>query len=195
MEAKKYTFSLILPVCNEEETLQELFLRLDKVMGELEKSYEVICVDDGSTDRSFTILEEKAKDNSDYKVIKLSRNFGHQIAVTAGIDAAGGEAVIVLDADLQDPPEFIPDLIAKWKEGYDVVYAVRNKRTGSFLRKIAIKGTYRLINKITRIKIPVDAGEFRLMSRRVVDALRKDIRERSRYLRGLSCWFLTLDFL
>ena len=185
--AQVYKYSIVLPVCNEEKTLQELFRRLENVMKKLNEPYEIICVDDGSKDRSFEILEKIAKDNAHYKIVKLSRNFGHQIALTAGLDIAQGEAAITLDADLQDPPEVIPNLIEKWKEGYDLVYATRKQRAGNFLRNIVIKAIYRIINKITEIGIPVDAGDFRLMSRRVIDVL-KEMRERSRYLRGLSCW-------
>ena len=180
-------YSVVLPIYNEENTLQELFRRLDKVMGELGEPYEVICVDDGSIDRSFEILKRTAMKNPEYKVIKFSRNFGHQPALTAGLDVSRGEAVIMLDSDLQDPPEFIPELIAKWKEGYDVVYAIRSRRTGDFIRNLLIKSAYRVINRITQINIPVDTGDFRLLNRRVVDIL-KGARERSRYLRGLSCW-------
>lgn len=187
MTASTCKYSIVLPVCNEEETLNELFGRLNKVMDSIRESYEIICVDDGSTDRSFEMLEKIAKERTNYKIIKLSRNFGHQIAITAGFDAVQGEAVIALDADLQDPPEFIPELINKWKEGYDVVYAVRKRRAGNFLRNMIIKAAYRIINKIAQIDIPVDTGDFRLMSRRVIEAL-KSARERSRYMRGLSYW-------
>jgi dolichol-phosphate mannosyltransferase len=187
MEIPGCKYSVVFPVCNEEDTLPELFRRLEKVMKSLGESYEIICVDDGSMDRSFEILEKTARENPHCKVIKLSRNFGQQIAITAGLDASQGEAVITLDADLQDPPEFITELIAKWKEGYDVVYAVRSRRTGNFLRNFAIKFSYRIINKITKINIPVDTGDFRLLNRRVINAL-SGIRERSRYLRGLFWW-------
>lgn len=187
MRALGYKYSIVLPIFNEEETIKELFNRLEKVMKGLKEPYEVIYVDDGSTDKSFEILEKIAKENTQYRVIKLSRNFGHQLALTAGLDAAQGDAVIVLDADLQDPPEFIPMLISKWKEGYDVVYAVRSKRPEDFIRNLLIKTAYRVINKITQISIPVDTGDFRLLSKRVVDVL-KTSRERTRYLRGLSCW-------
>ena len=187
MPEQNFKYSIVLPICNEEDTLNELFARLNRAMSSLKDPYEVICVDDGSTDSSFDILEQQAGSRPNYKVIKLSRNFGHQIAITAGLDASEGDAVIILDADLQDPPEFIPELAAKWQEGYDVVYAVRRRRKGNFFRNILIKAAYRFINKITRINIPVDTGDFRLMSRRVVEAL-KSSRERSRYLRGLSCW-------
>jgi dolichol-phosphate mannosyltransferase len=180
-------YSIVLPIYNEEETLNELFRRIDKVMDGLGEAYEIVCVDDGSIDRSFMMLEEKAERDRHYKIVKLSRNFGHQITITAGLDIAKGDAVIIMDADLQDPPEFMPELISKWKEGYDIVYAVRRKRTGNFFRNIAIKAAYRFINKITRIKIPVDTGDFRLLSRRVVNVL-KDVRERTRYMRGLSYW-------
>ncbi|MGB2598900.1 MAG: glycosyltransferase family 2 protein [Candidatus Omnitrophota bacterium] len=187
MEALKCMYSIVLPVYNEEETLPELFRRLDDTMKGLGEPYEVICIVDGSTDSSFEILERAAEKDPSYKVIKLSKNFGHQIAITAGLEASQGEAVIVLDADLQDPPEFIPDLAAKWKEGYDVVYAIRRKRPESFLRNLTIKTAYRIINRVSKINIPVDTGDFRLMSKRVVDSL-KNIKERTRYLRGLSWW-------
>ncbi|MFH1848406.1 MAG: glycosyltransferase family 2 protein [Candidatus Omnitrophota bacterium] len=184
----KCKYSIVLPICNEEGTINELFSRLTKVMEGLGQPYEVICVDDGSRDGSLDMLKKAAKDNPNYKVIKLSRNFGHQIALTAGLDASGGEAVVILDADLQDPPEFIPSLVSKWQEGYDVVYAIRRKRSENPIRALAIKAVYRIISRMSKINIPVDAGDFRLLSRRVVDIIKNDVRERSRYLRGLFWW-------
>lgn len=181
-------FSIIMPVFNEAQTLLALYARLVKVIGQLNESYELVFVNDGSRDGSLDLLKRLAAEDSHCKVVSLSRNFGHQMAITCGLDHARGAAVIVMDADLQDPPELIPTLIEKWREGYDVVYAVREQRQGESLFKRVTAGLfYRLIRKLSRVEIPADSGDFRLLSRRVVEALRATP-ERNRFVRGLVGW-------
>lgn len=180
--------SVVLPVFNEEATLPEFYHRLTQGMAGKPESYEIVWVNDGSTDRSYALLCDLAAQDNRVRVVNFSRNFGHQIAITAGLDYSQGQAVIVMDADLQDPPEVIPALIEKWQEGYDIVYAVRAERTGEGIVK---RGTaalfYRLLRSLAKIDIPSDAGDFRLMSRRAVNAL-QSLRERHRFVRGLSSW-------
>jgi len=161
-------------------------MRVSKTMGDMD--WELVIVDDGSTDGSDQILQEHAKQDERIKPVLFARNFGHQIAVTAGMDYCEGQAIVIIDADLQDPPEVIPELIAKWKEGFEVVYAVRADRQGeSFFKRITASFFYRLINRITAIDIPLDTGDFRLMDRKVVDVL-NSMREHHRFLRGMSAW-------
>jgi dolichol-phosphate mannosyltransferase len=180
------TFSIVAPVWNEIDSLPEFIKRVSKAMGK--RQWELLIVDDGSTDGSDKVLEEAAKQDKRIKPLLFARNFGHQTAVTAGMDHANGDAVIIIDADLQDPPEIIPELIAKWEEGNEVVYAVREERKGeSFFKRITAKFFYRLINRITAIDIPLDTGDFRLMDRRVVEVL-NSMREHHRFLRGMSAW-------
>ena len=179
--------SVVIPVFNEEENLESLYRRLSRVLKALFKDYEIIFVDDGSTDKSLEIMRKLRKTNGRVKIISFSRNFGHQIAITAGIDYASGRAVIVMDADLQDPPEVIPRLVEKWREGYDTVYAIRESRKDPILKRTIAFIFYRLFKRMSDVDIPVDAGDFRLMSRRVVDIL-KIMPERNRYLRGLASW-------
>ncbi len=180
--------SVVLPIFNEEAIIPELLRRLHGTLASLSASYEVIFVNDGSRDRSLELLAVAARQDPHFKIIDFSRNFGHQVAITAGIDYSGGEAVIVMDADLQDPPETIPALVEKWRAGFDVVFAVREERAGESLFK---RGTaslfYRLLKRVARIDIPADTGDFRLMSRRAVDAL-KSLRERHRFVRGMVSW-------
>lgn len=180
--------SIVLPVFNEEQTLPALYTRVSDVMQTLGESYEILFVDDGSRDASLALLKSFGATDPAIKIMSLSRNFGHQIAITCGLDHASGEAVVIMDADLQDPPEVIPQLITKWREGYDVVYAVREKRQGEGLFK---RGTaaffYRVLRLLTQIDIPLDTGDFRLLSRRAVNAL-CSVRERSRFVRGLVSW-------
>jgi dolichol-phosphate mannosyltransferase len=157
-------------------------------MEGLGESYEIIFVNDGSEDGSLPLLRDLRAGDERVKLLGLSRNFGHQLAITAGLDHSSGQAVVVLDADLQDPPEVIPQLIDQWRKGYDIVFAVREKRRGEGLFKRATAALfYRLLRRLTSTEIPVDAGDFRLMSRKAVDTL-KSIRERSRFIRGLSGW-------
>ncbi|MCS6827750.1 MAG: glycosyltransferase family 2 protein [Caldilinea sp.] len=182
------TFSLVIPVWNEEQVIPVLYERLVQVMEGVGESWEVIFVNDGSTDRSLDLLLELHARDPRVKVLNFSRNFGHQIAITAGFDYADGDAVIVMDADLQDPPEVLLRMIDRWREGYDVVYAVRIKREGESKFKLwTAAAFYRLIHSIADVEIPLDAGDFRLMDRRVVLAMRR-LREKSRFMRGLSSW-------
>ncbi len=180
--------SIIAPVYNEEDGIQEFWRRLGAVIKQNKLNAEIIFVNDGSTDSSLEKLNElRAKDRS-IKILDFSRNFGHQIAVKAGIDHAAGDQIVIIDSDLQDPPEAIPDLLAKAKEGYDVVYAVRTSRDGETLfKKITASVYYRLIRKLAHVDIPLDAGDFRLITRRVADAV-KTIKEKHPYIRGLISW-------
>ena len=179
--------SVVIPVFNEEENLELLHHRLSKVLQHSCEDYEIILVDDSSSDNSLQVMMRLRKSNSRVKVISFSRNFGHQMAITAGIDYSSGDAVIVMDADLQDPPEVVPQLIEKWREGYDTVYAIRESRKDPLLKRAIAFVFYRLFKRMSEVDMPVDAGDFRLMSRRVVDILRS-MPERNRYLRGLASW-------
>jgi glycosyltransferase involved in cell wall biosynthesis len=185
--------SLVLPLFNEEATIPELDRRLRAFLADVGsgvgESWEVIFVNDGSRDRSPALLKELAKAEPRYKVLSLARNFGHQMAITAGLDRASGEAVVVMDADLQDPPEVVRQMVAKWREGYDVVFGVRSRRHGeSAFKKLTAALFYRLLRAMLGdVSIPVDAGDFRLMSRPVVLTLRA-LRERHRFVRGLVWW-------
>lgn len=181
-------YSLILPIYNEEAVLPALVRRLNLLVEKLDAPTEIIFVDDGSNDTSAIFLRGLAASQSDVKVIELSRNFGHQIAITAGMDAAQGEAVIVMDADLQDPPEVVLDLIAKWKEGYEIVYARRVRREGETMFKRASASIfYRLLNQMTAVDIPRDVGDFRLIGRKALDTFRA-MPERDRFVRGMFGW-------
>ena len=182
------TFSVAIPVYNEVESLPELYQRVCAVMDDLSESWELILVDDGSSDGSTEIIHSLAIDDERVQPVFFARNFGHQIAITAGLDHSRGEAVVIMDADLQDPPEVIIDLIAKWREGYEVVYAVREEREGETrFKKLTAALFYRLINRITDVNIPVDTGDFRLLDRVVVDTLNR-MRERHRFPRGMAAW-------
>lgn len=180
--------SIVAPVYNEEAILPELYRRMTAVMEKAGEPYELVLVNDGSRDRSPGIMRELHDQDPRVKVINFSRNFGHQVAITAGTDYAQGDAVIIIDADLQDPPEVILDLIQRWREGYEVVYAVRAEREGeTWFKEFTASVFYRLIAGITNVDIPMDTGDFRLMDRRVVDAV-KQMREQHRFMRGLSSW-------
>jgi polyisoprenyl-phosphate glycosyltransferase len=179
--------SVVVPVHNEVETLDELHRRLASVLEGLGQ-HEIVLVDDGSDDRSWERMRGIASSDPHVRLIRLSRNFGHQAALTAGLDASRGEAVVVMDADLQDPPELIPELVAKWQEGFDVVYGVRTTRDGETRFKLLTASVfYRLLRSVSRVDIPADAGDFRLLSRRAVDALAR-MPERARFLRGMTSW-------
>lgn len=179
--------SVVAPIYNEVDTLAELHRRLSNTLQPL-GPYEVVLVDDGSSDGSWNRLLELAASDNHLRLVRLSRNFGHQAALSAGLDAARGDAVVVIDGDLQDPPEVIPDLVAAWRDGYDVVYAVRNEREGETWARVASASVfYRLLQRITSTPIPRDAGDFRLLSRRAVDALAQ-MPERARFLRGMTSW-------
>ncbi|MBF8256381.1 MAG: putative glycosyltransferase [Anaerolineales bacterium] len=182
------TFSVVAPVFNEHESLPEFVRRTAAVLTKLGEPWEIVVVDDGSTDGSTQILEDLARRDRRLRPVIFSRNFGHQIAATAGLDACRGRAAIIIDADLQDPPELLPELIARWREGYQVVYAVRTERAGESWFKTATASLfYRIIYRITDVRIPLDTGDFRLLDRRVIDAL-SGMRERHRFLRGMSAW-------
>ena len=184
----KPMFSIIAPVYNEEPVLHMLHARIVEVMDGIGESWELILVNDGSRDRSAEIIAELHNADPRVKGLNFSRNFGFQIAVTAGLDHAQGDAVILTDADLQDPPEVIPEMIAKWREGFDVVYGVRKSRAGeTFIKRLTAKLFYRTIDSITGIDIPLDTGDFRLMDRRVVNAI-TGMKERNRFLRGMVPW-------
>jgi dolichol-phosphate mannosyltransferase len=182
------TYSIVAPIYNEFDNLPELYRRVKEVMDSTGETWELILVDDGSSDGSTgRIRELAAKDNTVRPVI-FARNFGHQIAVTAGLDYARGEAAVIIDADLQDPPEVILELAKKWKEGYEVVYAVRSEREGeSWFKLLTASMFYRLIYRITDVKIPLDTGDFRLIDRKVVDVM-NIMREKHRFLRGMGAW-------
>ena len=188
MTENKPTITIIAPVYNEEPVLPELYKRISAIMDAAGDTWELLVVDDGSRDRSAEIIAELHANDPRVKGISFSRNFGFQEAVTAGLDYAQGDAVVLTDADLQDPPEVIPEMIAKWREGYDVVYGVRESREGeTWFKLVTAKLFYRLIHRITSVNIPLDTGDFRLMDRRVVDSLRS-MRERNRFLRGMVPW-------
>jgi polyisoprenyl-phosphate glycosyltransferase len=181
-------YSFVIPIYNEVETLPELERRLRAVLEQLDGDAEVIFVDDGSFDGSAELLDDLNHRDPRFKIVRLTRNFGHQMAITAGLDHASGDATIVLDGDLQDPPELALDLIARWREGYEIVYAVRVARGDEpMLRRWAIKFTYRLLYRISDVSIPPDAGDFRLVDRRALDQFRR-FRESNRYVRGLFAW-------
>ena len=179
--------SIVVPFLNEQANLPVLYERLVAVMAHLEPC-ELLFIDDGSTDGSAAWAATKATEDPRVRLLRLSRNFGHQIAITAGMDHAAGDAVVVIDADLQDPPEVIPELVAKWQEGHEVVYAVRKKRESeTWLKRSLAASFYRVFRYLAKIDIPMDAGDFRLVDRKVVDAL-KEVRELHRFMRGLTCW-------
>ncbi|MEM7593851.1 MAG: glycosyltransferase family 2 protein [Cyanobacteria bacterium P01_A01_bin.83] len=180
--------SVVVPLYNESQSIEYLFTRLTPVLEQLNTSYEVICVNDGSQDDTLPRLIGCRQKNSAIKIVNLSRNFGKEIALTAGIDYASGAAVIPIDADLQDPPELISQLIAKWREGYDVVYATRRSRQGeTWIKKISAIAFYHTIGKMSHVPIPANTGDFRLLDRRVVTAIKK-LPERTRFMKGLFAW-------
>ncbi|HCK65242.1 MAG TPA: glycosyltransferase [Anaerolineae bacterium] len=184
----KITYSIVAPIYNEIDNLPELYRRVKEVMDASNETWELILVDDGSTDGSTDKIRELAQQDKKVRPVIFARNFGHQVAITAGWDYARGDAIVIIDADLQDPPEVILELAKKWKEGYEVVYAVRSEREGeSWFKKVTASLFYRIIYRITDVKIPVDTGDFRLMDRKVVDVL-KQMKERHRFPRGMSAW-------
>jgi dolichol-phosphate mannosyltransferase len=185
---KNPKFSIVAPIFNELENIPELYPRLREVMEQTGESWELILVDDGSTDGSTDVIRKLSQNDPRVRPVIFARNFGHQIAVTAGLDYSRGDAVVIIDADLQDPPEVILDLIKKWREGYEVVYAVREERAGeSWFKKTTASIFYRLIYRITDVNIPLDTGDFRLMDKKVIDVMRQ-MREKHRFLRGMSSW-------
>lgn len=184
----KITYSIIAPIYNEIENLPELYRRVKQVMDSCGETWELILVDDGSTDGSTEEIRQLGAVDPAVRPVIFARNFGHQVAITAGWDYARGDAIVIIDADLQDPPETILELAKKWREGYEVVYAVRGEREGeTWFKKFTAAAFYRLIYSITDVKIPVDTGDFRLMDRKVVNVL-KQMKERHRFPRGMSAW-------
>jgi len=185
----KKLISLVIPCYNEQDVIEETLDRLAQLGKSLhDYAFEIICVDDGSRDKTYELLRAAAETMPGLRIVKFSRNFGHQIAVTAGIDAAGGDAVVLIDADLQDPPEIVSQMIAKWEEGFDVIYGVRTSRAGeSAFKQVSARGFYRFLNTLSEVPIPLDTGDFRLMSRPVVEVL-KSMPERHRFVRGMVAW-------
>lgn len=181
------TISVVIPCYNETEVLAELFSRMTAAAGLWPHDWEIICVDDGSKDGTWTMLADQQRKDPRWRALSLARNFGHQTAVSAGIYHATGDAVMVIDADLQDPPEELIRFIQKWQEGYEVVYAVREKRKEGPLKKACYWMFYRLMTRVASLEIPQDAGDFCLMDRRVVEVLRQ-MPERNRYVRGMRAW-------
>ena len=183
---KKIT--IVVPFLNEKENLPVLLERVAGTFAGRAEDWELLLVDDGSTDGSAEWAVAQAQANSHVRVVRLSRNFGHQLAITAGLDRSDGDAVVVMDADLQDPPEMIGPMVDKWREGHEVVYAVRRSRAGeTWSKKFLAAGFYRVFRRLAKVNIPMDAGDFRLVDRCVVDALR-EMRELHRFMRGLTCW-------
>jgi dolichol-phosphate mannosyltransferase len=180
--------SIVTPVHNEQESLEELFRRLQEVLDELGDSAEVIVVDDGSRDSSYSLAAAMNTADPRFKAVQLSRNFGHQVAITAGLDLALGDAVIVMDSDLQHPPELIPELVARWREGFDIVYAIREDRgRESWGKRTSARLYYRLLRRLVEVDMPPNAGDFRLVDRRALNAFRS-LRESNRYVRGMFSW-------
>jgi polyisoprenyl-phosphate glycosyltransferase len=179
--------SVVIPVFNEEENIAVLYSRLTAVLEAIHIEYEIIFVDDGSKDDSLNQLKNLSVRDNRVLVVELARNFGHQVAITAGLDYSQGKAVIVMDGDLQDPPEVLPEFIAKWRKGHDVVYGIRERRKESWLKRAAYAGFYRLLRRIATIEIPLDSGDFCIMDRRVVDLL-ISMPERNRFVRGIRSW-------
>lgn len=178
--------SVVIPVFNEAENLPVLTERLSHILIQYSK-YEIIFINDGSVDNSAMIIEDLCKQNKSIKLVNLSRNYGHQAAISAGIIYAKGDAVIVMDADLQDPPEVIPQFIEKWQEGYDVVYAIRRNRKENILKRLSYYVFYRLLNRISDINIPFDSGDFSIMDKNIVNLI-NSFPERNRFIRGIRAW-------
>ncbi|MFN8657584.1 MAG: glycosyltransferase family 2 protein [Candidatus Obscuribacterales bacterium] len=185
--ANKPVYSIVMPVFNEQENLPELHRRLTEVMKGVNETYELVFVDDGSRDQSREMIRQLNQTDPCCKLAGLSRNFGHQRAVSAGLALSNGQAVIVMDSDLQDAPEVIPDFITKWKEGYKVVYAIRRTRKEGFFKQLAYRTFYRILKATSDTDIPLDSGDFSLMDRRVVDLIKR-LPEKTRFVRGLRAW-------
>ncbi|MCM3772741.1 MULTISPECIES: glycosyltransferase family 2 protein [Priestia] len=181
-------YSIVVPVYNEEEVIHETYRRLTEVMRSTKEAYELLFVNDGSRDRTAEIIKDYSEQDPAVVLLDFARNFGHQIAITAGMDYARGEAVVVIDADLQDPPELILEMIEKWKQGFDVVYAKRTKRKGeTYFKKQTAAMFYRFLRAMTDIDIPLDTGDFRLLDRKVCNQM-NSIQEKNRFVRGLVSW-------
>jgi len=182
------TLDIIVPFLNEQENIPVLLDRVTTALAQEDIKWRIIFVDDGSTDNSAKWAAETSRTNPHVTLLRLSRNFGHQIAITAGMDQSNADAVVIIDADLQDPPEVIPELIAKWREGHEVVYAVRKSREGeTWLKKFLAASFYRMFHAMSKVDVPMDAGDFRLVDRKVIETLR-EVRELHRFMRGLTCW-------
>jgi glycosyltransferase involved in cell wall biosynthesis len=182
------SLSVVIPVHDEENSLHQLFERLSRVLDELDEPAEVILVDDGSRDRGYELMVGLHARDTRFKVVRLSRNFGHQMAITAGLDLAIGDAVVIMDADLQHPPETIVDLIAKWRDGFDIVYGIRHERTGEpWLKRMTARVFYRLLGSLSDAQMTAHAGDFRLVDRAALEAFRS-LRESNRYVRGMFSW-------
>lgn len=180
--------SVVVPAYNEQEVLRAFHARTTSVLKELGEAYEILYINDGSTDGTLRLMHDLRSEDPSVTIVDLSRNFGKEIALTAGLDQSRGEVVIVIDADLQDPPELIPDFLDEWRNGFDIVYAVRTERAGeSWLKRATAGAFYRLIQSMSRVAIPKDTGDFRLMSRRAVNALGR-LREQHRFMKGLFSW-------
>jgi glycosyltransferase involved in cell wall biosynthesis len=185
---KTIQYSVVIPAFNEEPVIAETYKRLKKVMDEIGEPYELIFINDGSSDQTGEILDEIHRNDPNLKAIHFARNFGHEAATTAGLDYASGQGIVIIDADLQDPPELIPNMIDKWKQGFEVVYGKRKQRKGeSAFKKTTSAFFYRFLQRMTEINMPADVGDFRLIDRKVADAL-KNIREKNRYMRGIISW-------
>ncbi len=185
---KRFLLSLVVPMRNEEDSIEEFMTRVLPAVEQVGCDYEIVCVNDGSTDRTLELLVSARARDPRVKIVDLARNFGKDLAMTAGIDHAEGDAIIPLDADLQDPPELIPDLVAKWREGNDMVIAVRRDRRGdSFLKRLSANLFYRAIGRMSDVPIPANAGDYRIMDRQVIDAL-KAMPERNRFMKGIFAW-------
>ena len=181
-------YSVIIPVYNEEKVIEEAHKQIQNILEKTNEEYEIVFIDDGSNDRSPQLLKEMSKNDERIKTILLSRNFGQQAAISAGLDKASGNAIIFMDADLQDPPRVILDMIKKWKGGYEIVYGKRIERKGeNLIKKITAAIFYRLLKKMAKCDLPLDVGEFRLIDRKVADELKK-FKEKNRYVRGLISW-------
>ena len=188
LDSKVELVSVIVPVFNEQDNLEPLYLRIKRQFRDLGYDFELILIDDGSNDRSYEVFERLRQQDSRVKFLSFSRNFGHQVALSAGLDVANGDAVILMDADLQHPPELIPDLLDKWHDGYENVYTIRQvKENISFLKKFFSSVFYRIFRVLTKINIPANSADFRLLDRKVVLQLR-GVKERTRFLRGIISW-------
>jgi polyisoprenyl-phosphate glycosyltransferase len=179
---------IVVPFLNEADNLPALYQRLSSALAAEPEQFEVLFVDDGSTDGSAAWVAQQAAQDARVKLLRLSRNFGHQLAITAGMDHADGDAVVIMDADLQDPPEVVPELLRAWREGHEIAYAVRASRSGESWPKRFLAATfYKTFRRMANVDVPLDAGDFRLVDRKVIDAL-KQVRELHRFVRGLTCW-------
>jgi dolichol-phosphate mannosyltransferase len=182
------SLSIVAPCYNEQEVARELVSRIDNAAQSTNIPYEIVLVDDGSKDETWIILQELSKEYENLKVIKLSRNFGHQLALTCGLDQSKGEVILIIDADLQDPPELLPDMIKLWSDGFDVIYGKRQSRAGeSVSKRFFAYSFYRILSKVAGVSIPQDTGDFRLMDRKALDAL-LSLKERHRFIRGMVSW-------